>query len=81
MINTLVAFFDRENIGDVMETLHRIGVNKKAARVWFKPNDGTEIAVKTASGVTETSSVGVNLDLGIMDYFRDSNEEISYGGV
>ena len=47
-------------------------------------------------GVTETSSVGdcigqgtagaalvsqVNLDLGLMDYFKDSNEEISYGGV
>jgi hypothetical protein len=27
----IVAFFDRENIHFVMQTLHKIGVNKKAA--------------------------------------------------
>ena len=92
----IVAFFDREDIGDVMDTLHKIGVNKKAARVWFKLNEGTEIAVKTATGVTETAVVGdcigqgtagaalvsqVNLDHGLMEYFADSKDEISYGGV
>ena len=50
----IVAFFDREDIFDVMQTLHKIGVNKKAARVWFKLNSDTKIAVKTASGLTET---------------------------
>ena len=99
MIITLVdiiAFFDREDIGDVMETLHRIGVNKKAARVWFKLNEGTEIAVKTATGVSDSVVVGdcigqgtagaalvsqANLDLGLMDYFKDSDAELEYGGV
>ena len=41
----IVAFFDRDDIHDVMHTLHKIGVNPKAARVWFKLNEGTEISV------------------------------------
>ena len=39
----IVAFFDREDIYDVMQTLHKIGVNTKAARVWYKLNRDTEI--------------------------------------
>ena len=38
MIITLVdiiSFFDREDIHDVMDTLEKMAVNKKAARVWF----------------------------------------------
>ena len=61
MILTLVdiiSFFDRGNIYDVMHTLHEIGVNKKAAQVWFKLNEGTEIAVNTSGGLTETAFVG-----------------------
>ena len=54
----IVAFFDRENIFDIMQTLHEIGVSKKAARVWYKLNEGTEIAVKTAGGLSETAVVG-----------------------
>ena len=37
----IIAFVDKENIYDVMQTLNDIGVNKKAARVWFKLNEGT----------------------------------------
>ena len=92
----LVSFFDREDIGDVMHTLHTIGVNQKAASAWFKLNESTEIAVKTAAGVSETTMVGnvigqgtagaalvsqVNLDLGLMDYFKESKDEVHYGGV
>ena len=92
----IVSFFDREDIGDVMETLNKIGVNKKAARVWFKLNEATEITVKTATGVSDTALLGdcigqgtagaalvsqANLDHGLMDYFQDSKDEISYGGV
>ena len=80
----------------MMQTLHNIGTNKKAARVWYKLNEGTEISVKTASGVTETAYVGdcigqgtaggalvsqANLDLGLMEYFEHSQEEIYYGNV
>ena len=99
MIITLVdiiAFFDREDIYDVMQTLHTIGVNKKAARVWYKLNEGTEISVKTASGLTETAHVGdcigqgtaggalvsqANLDHGLTEYFENSQDEIQYGKV
>ena len=51
----IISFFDRENIYDVMQTLHEIGVNKKAAKVWFMLNEGTEIAVKTIGGVSTTA--------------------------
>ena len=54
----LIAFFDKESIYDVMQTLSDIGVNKKAARLWFKLNEGTEISVKTAAGVSDTALVG-----------------------
>ena len=89
LIITLVdiqAFFDKENIYDAMQTLTDIGVNKKAARVWFKLNEGTEISVKTAGGMSESAHVGdcigqgttgaalvsqVNLDQGLQQYFVD----------
>ena len=29
-----------------------MGVNEKAARVWFKLNEGTEVAVKTDGGLS-----------------------------
>ena len=92
----IISFFDRENVYDVMQTLEDIGVNKKAARLWYKLNEGTEIAVKTAGGVSETAKVGdvigqgtaggalvsqANLDHGLMEYFGDSKDEIHYGGV
>ena len=92
----IVAFFDREDIYDAMQTLHDIGVNPKAARLWYKLNEGTEISVKTASGMTERKVVGdvigqgtsgaalvsqVNLDRGLMEYFGGSQDEISYGSV
>ena len=54
----IVSFFVRNDIADVMQTLHKVGVNQNAARLSFKLNEATEIAVKTATGVTETSFVG-----------------------
>ena len=99
MILTLVdiiSFFDRENIYDVMQTLDDIGVDKKAARIWFKLNANTEVAVKTAGGVSKTAFVGdcigqgtaggalvsqANLDQGLMRYFGDSGDEMQYGSV
>ena len=79
-----------------MQTLSEIGVNQKAARVWFKLNEGTEIAVKTAGGISDTAYVGdcigqgtaggvlvsqANLDHGLEQYFGDSQEEMYYGSV
>ena len=92
----IIAFFDRENIVDVMDTLSEIGVNKKAARLFFKLNEGTEIAVKTAGGLSETAVVGdcigqgtaggaivsaANLDQGLKQYFNDSKDEVYFGNV
>ena len=92
----IISFFDRENNYNVRQTLHEIGVNKKAAKVWFMLNEGTEIAVKTAGGVSTTAYVGdcigqgtaggalvsqANLDRGLEEYFGDSKEEIHYGTV
>ena len=37
----IVTFFDRKNIYDVIQPWSEIGVNQKAARVWFKLNEGT----------------------------------------
>jgi hypothetical protein len=89
----IMAFFDKENIYDVMQTLSDIGVNKKAARVWFKLNEGTEISVKTAGGISDTALVGdcigqgtagaalvsqVNLDQGLQQYFGDGGEDLQY---
>ena len=92
----IMAFFDKENIYDVMQTLSDIGVNKKAARVWFKLNEGTEISVKTAGGISDTALVGdcigqgtagaalvsqVNLEQGLQQYFGDGGEDLQYGKI
>ena len=62
----------------------------------YKLNEGTEIAVKTAGGLSETAVVGdcigqgtaggalvsqANLDHGLKMFFGNSNEEIYYGEV
>ena len=85
----MVAFFDRENIVDVMDTRNEIWVNKKAARHFFKLNEGTEVAVKTTGGLSNTAFVGdcigqgtaggaivsaANLDQGLKQYFEGSQD-------
>ena len=64
--------------------------------MWFKLNEGTEISVKTAGGMSETAQVGdcigqgtagaalvsqVNLDKGLEQYFGDGGEDLQYGNV
>ena len=59
--------------------------------VWFKLNEGTEISVKTAGGISDTALVGdcigqgtagaalvsqVNLDQGLQHYFGDGGEDL-----
>ena len=92
----IISFFDRENIYDVMDTLNEVGVNKKAARFWFKLNEATEIRVKCGGGLTDTAIVGdcvgqgtagaslasaLNLDSGLQSYFSKSNDEMKYGEI
>ena len=92
----IVAFFDRENILDVMETLENMNVDEKAARLWYKLNEKTEIQVKTAVGMTRTAKVGAlvgqgstgaavmsqaMVDNGLRQYFEGSSDEMYYGKV
>ena len=90
----IVSFFDKENIFDCLETMDRLGVNQKAARVWYKLNKDTQVAVKTTCGMTETAEVGdclgqgtagaglvlqANLDHGLNSYFQGCKEVMYYG--
>ena len=94
LIMDIVSFFDKENIFDCLETMDRLGVNQKAARVWYKLNKDTQVAVKTTCGMTETAEVGdclgqgtagaglvlqANLDHGLNSYFQGCKEVMYYG--
>ena len=92
----IVGFFDKENILDVMDTMDTMGVDRRAARLWFKLNQKTEIRVKTAVGMTGTAEVGAlvgqgssgaavvsqaMVDTGLKEYFAGSSDEMYYGTV
>ena len=79
-----------------MNTLHELGIDNKAYRTWYKLNANTRIRVKTGVGYSDWSDEGpmigqgtgggalvsqVNLDKGMMEMFRGSDDEVSYGGV
>merc|ERR1711894_152363 len=76
--------------------MEEMGVNKKAARFWYKLNERTEIRVKTAVGLTEAAEVGAlvgqgssgaavasqaMVDTGLKQYFGGSGDEMYYGRV
>ena len=61
----IVAFFDREDILDVMDTLEALGVDKKAARLWYKLNENTRIRVRTSVGESDSRTVWANDPLGL----------------
>ena len=92
----LQKFFDKENLRDIMDILHEIGVDPKLYRTWFLLNQNTRIRVKTANGYTEWRNVGellgqgsgggamasaANLDRGVDDYFKGSEDEAMYGTI
>ena len=92
----IIAFFDRENILDVMDTMDSMGVNRKAARLWYLLNEKTEIRVKTAVGLTDSAEVGAlvgqgssgaavasqaMIDEGLRQHFAGSGDEAYYGRV
>ena len=92
----IVGFFDNEQILDVMDTLDRVGVSRKAAKCWFKLNQKTLIKVKTAAGMSATAEAGdlvgqgtagaglvsqLSLDMGLQQYFAGSEDEIYYEKV
>jgi hypothetical protein len=89
-------FFDKENLRDVMDTLHQVGVHPKLYRSWFNLNKQTSIKVNTAVGLSESAQAGeligqgsaggaiasqINIDKGLDAYFKGSSDEICYGSI
>ena len=83
----IAKFFDKENLRDIMDILHEIGVDPKLCRTWVELNKNTNIRVKTANGFTDWRNVvellgqgsgggamasAANLDRGVDDYFKGS---------
>ena len=54
----IVAFFDKEQILDVIDCLDRVGVSRKAAKCWFELKEKTQIRVKTAAGMKRAAKAG-----------------------
>ena len=89
-------FFDKESIRDVMNTLHKAGINRKAYRTWYLLNQKTRIRINTSVGMTEEHDVGevvgqgtiggalvsqLNVDMGLDEYFKGSKDEATYGSI
>ena len=89
-------FFDRENLRDCMNELYKNEVRGKLYRLIFKMNMSTKISVQTPVGLSGERDIGesvgqgtvdgavisaVNLDNGVTDFFRDSEDEVNYGGI
>ena len=87
-------FFDRERLRDGMNSIYNLGVKGKLYRLLFNLNKDTIIRVKTAVGDTNEKETGenigqgtleganisaANIDYTINEFFKNSNEEISYG--
>ena len=96
LVMDIVSFFDKEDIYDCLETMEYLGINKKAIRMWYLLNKGTNIKVKTAFGMSELAAVGdclgqgtsgaglvsaANLDLGLQNKFNHSKDVMYYGQV
>ena len=84
-------------IEDGILTCFKRGINPKAARCWYKLNEGTKIKVRTGVGMSEATDVGAVvgqgtiggalvsqavLDEGIKEQFSPgAEEEMIYGEV
>ena len=92
----LSAFFDKESLRDIMNTLFEIEIEPKAYRTFYLLNKRTNIKIKTGCGMTDGEDVGeiigqgsggaalvsqVNLDHGVNDMFCGSTDEVYYGTV
>ena len=95
-VTDIIKFFDKQNLIDAMDSLHRAKVNKKFYRVWYKLNQNTVIQVKTGAGMSAQGLAGpvtgqggggtalasaLNLDLGLNSHFSGSKDEECYGRV
>ena len=89
-------FFDKENLADVMTTVHEAGVKDKLYRLLTKLNEKRIIKVLTPVGETDEVEIGEGLSqgtlesatlsssslgVGVNDKFASSPWESSYGMV
>ena len=87
-------FFDRESLRDGMNSIFNLGVKGKLYRLLYNLNKDTVIKVKTAVGDTNEEETGenigqgtleganisaANIDYTVNEFFKNSNDEISYG--
>ena len=87
-------FFDKERLRDGMNTIYEAGLRGKVFRLWYNLNSNTSIKVQTGVGCFEYKFVGeligqgtcggamvsaANLDLGVEEAFKGSDQEVAYG--
>ena len=95
-IYDIKRYFDKENLRDALNNLHRAGIDPKLYRLWYKLNQNTKIKVKTPVGLSDEGGVGecigqgsgggaivsaINLDMDMEDFFRHSKDEMCYGSI
>ena len=57
-IYDISAFFDKESLRDVMNSLYDAKVNPKASRAYYLLNKNSRIQIVTGCGMTEETDVG-----------------------
>ena len=57
-------YFDKENLKDAMDTLHKCGITGKLYRLWYELYRDSLIRVKTAAGLTNFKATGENVNQG-----------------
>ena len=89
-------FFDKENLPDIMNELHGVGLKGKLYRILYKLNEKRIIKVNTAVGSTDEEEVAegvgqgslegavisaTGLGRGVNSFFKSSQWEAFYGSV
>ena len=92
----LKKYFDSEVLVDAMDNLYKCGINGKLYRLIYELNKSNFIRIKTPVGITDgfasgenvtQGSVGggiissLNLDIPIVNYFENSEDEVNYGNI
>ena len=95
-VGDIEKFFDKEGLIDTMLSLEKAKIDHKCYRLWYKLNKRVVLTARTGVGNTDPIEVdnvvaqgssgaslasGLNIDIGVNDYFNDSTDEVFYGRV